>query len=160
MKKLSLILAAMIAMGTMTALTGCGGSTANEEPAATEATTVATTAKAEPTMSEDEARRRAVDAVQDEIDSISPYGIDWGSYDFNRFISDSCSCNFNEVEYIESSDVYKISTSNGSCGVSVSLYGVDCTAGSPFKLKFSAEVTVYSNGDTHVDSFKYDVVGA
>lgn len=155
MKKTSLLLSVLLSF-TLTACDGDSNTgTATESAQPTE---VVETTIAQPSMTEDEAIMRAADAVRDKIDSISPYGIDWGYYDFNRFLSEHCSCRFDEAEYREDSDTYKISTSQGSCAVSVSLYGVDCTAGSPFKMNFSATVTVYSNGDVHVDSFEYDVV--
>ncbi len=94
---------------------------------------------------------RAVDAIQDEINRIPSYKLDLdSSYTFLGFKSQGC--NFDTPQYNESSDSYVISTTKGTCAVDCSFMGVRLVV-SPYTIEFKAQVTVYSNGDTHVDNF-------
>lgn len=109
-----------------------------------------TTAAPAPTLTEDEACSRARNAVQDKfaLERPSLSGSDefvkWGDVHGGK------------ATYNENSDSYKVEFLDESIGMRFSFMGVELFAG--YDVTFDATVTVYSNGDAHVDSFNYDVV--
>lgn len=109
-----------------------------------------TTTAPTPTLTEREAVLRARDAVQDKLAHERPSLSDgdefvrWGDVYGG------------EATYDEELDSYKVEFSDESIGMRFSFMGVELFAG--YDATFDASVTVYSNGDTHVDSCSYNVV--
>lgn len=153
MKRFCGLLAVAAMMGTLSGLTGCSDSDQNDSVEVS--TTVTNENVDEDRMSETEAKSRAWDAIKEKFDSIPAYNVRLpdSSCTFSSFggiIGDA------DVDFVESSNTYFVTITDGTCGIRHTFMGVELFG--RFKAQFSATVKVYSNGDASVDTFNYEIV--
>ena len=150
MKKIYMTLTVLIMICTIGMTVGCNNINSSESSESEQVVTEVT--QFQPSLSENEARMRAGDAIKDKFDSISPSLS--GPYD--EFSSWGGVVASPEITYNKNTDSYTAQYSDGSCGIRYTFMGVNQIAG--YKANFDATVTIYSNGDTHIDNFNYDII--
>lgn len=153
MKRFCGLLAVVAMMGTLSGLTGCSDSAQNDSVEVS--TTAANENVDEDRMSETEARSRARDAIKEKFDSIPAYNVRLpdSSCTFSRFGGITGDA---DVDFVESSNTYFVTITDGTCGIRHTFMGVELFG--RFEAQFSATVKVYSNGDASVGTFNYEIV--
>ena len=150
MKKINIIFTVLIMICTTGITFGCTN-TNNSESSESQQVITETT-KPQPSMSSDEARNRAEDAIYDKFDTIHPK-----LEDHHKFVSwGSISDIYPPAIYDENTDSYTVKYSDSRIYMDSTFFEYEDLG--YFKVTFNARVTVYSNGDTHIDSFDYDIV--
>lgn len=151
MKKIYMIFTIICVMGIVT---GCSN-TNSSESSESEYVVVETT-QFQPSLSENEAIMRAQDAIEDKFDSIHPSLS--GPYD--EFSSWGSVFRTPEITYNQDTDTYTARYSDGACTINYKFMGVDQISlpDNGYIANFKATITIYGNGDAHVDNFNYDIV--